>query len=44
MLCTDMRMRAIKKESFLPRFIEVVATCRPRRSRPSGSLCGAVVP
>ena len=39
-----MRMRAIKKREFLPRFIRVVATCRPRQSRPSGSLCGAVVP
>ena len=37
-------MSAIEKESFLPRFIEVVATFRPRQSRPSGSLCGAVVP
>ena len=44
MLCTDMRMRAIKKGEILPRFIGVVATCRPRQSRPSGSLCGAVMP
>ena len=45
MLCTGMRMRAIGywNDNFLLRFIEVVATCRPRQSRPSGSLCGAIV-